>query len=106
LFLTLPYKFAIRRIQTNQGRLKLNETHEVLIKEIVFFCWAQTNAQALAVDTKDVCLNVNTTNTEHMNASCEQKVQEIQDINLDKIFENCNKSKVLGNDTTESKLHA
>jgi len=37
----------------------LNEIHQVLIKAIMFFYWAQTNAQALMVDTKEVCLPVN-----------------------------------------------
>ena len=41
----------------------------------MFFYWAQINAQALAVDTEEVCLNVTTKNTEYMIVSCEQKVQ-------------------------------
>jgi cytosine/uracil/thiamine/allantoin permease len=75
LVFQLLYIICHKGIQANQGRLKLNEIHQVHIKAIMFFYWVQTNAQALAVDTEQVCLNVNTKNTEYMIVSFEQKVQ-------------------------------
>jgi len=71
----LIWRLKVKRIQANQGRLQWNEIHQVFIEAVMFSYWAQTNAQAITVNTKEVCLNVKTKNTEYIIVSCEQKVQ-------------------------------
>jgi hypothetical protein len=65
LLFNFPLECAIRRLQVNQGGLKLNGTHQLLVYAVDIHILGGSihtvtdNAKALLVDTKEIGLAVN-----------------------------------------------
>ena len=72
LLFNLSLEFASRRVQVNQGGLKLNGTHQLLVyvDDVNTFGGSihtiKKNAEALAAATKETVLEVNVDNTKYM----------------------------------------
>jgi len=71
-------QYAIRRVQVNQGGLKLNGTHQLLVyADDVNMLWGsirtiKENTEALAVASKEIGLEVNVDKTKYMVMSRDQ----------------------------------
>jgi len=89
LLLNFSVKYAIRRVQVNQGGLKLNGTHQLLVyADFVNILGGSVhtikeNAEALLVASKKIGIEVNADKTKYMVMSGDQNAERSHCIKTD-----------------------
>ena len=89
LLFSFTLEYAIRRVQVNQVGLKLNGTHQLLAyaDDVNIFRGrdrtVKENAEALAVATKEIGLNVNADKTKYMIMSRDQDAGRRHSMKID-----------------------
>jgi len=95
-------KYAIKRVQVNQGSWKLNGTHQLLVyaddaNKLGGIHTIKKNTDALVVACKETGLKVNDDTTKYLVMSRDQNVGQSSNIKIDNIsFERVEQFKYLG----------
>jgi hypothetical protein len=95
LLFNFTLEYAIRKVQGNQVRLKLNGTHQLLVYADDLYLLRynidiiKKNTETLNEDSKNIGLEVNAEKTKYMLLSCHQNAGQNHDIKIaNRSFEN------------------